>query len=141
MSIYTKDFWRDLGERVVATFGQVGAGALVAAVGAGQGLFDLDWQAAVSIVGIAVLLAIFKGLAAVRVNPDTGASFGTAVPKARVAAVEEDHVGEYVAEEASPYPTGTPVDVLPEGTSGYDGEEPDYPSEIDAPLEGENPGR
>ena len=154
MSIYTSDFWRDLGERVVSTFGQVGAGVLVAAVAAGQGLFDLDWKAGVSVIGIAVLLAVFKGLAAVNLNPDSGASLGTAVPKGHVAAVEAiENEGEYIAEEASPYPEGTPVDVIPEGDSpaeehvlfadedaqAYDGEEPDYPAEIDAGVD--NPER
>lgn len=126
MSIYTKDFWRDLSERVVSTFGQVAGGVLaaaLAAVAAGANFADYDWSTGLFIIVITTVLAFLKGLGASAANPDTGASFGTAIPKGQVAAAESpaNAQGEYVAEEASPYPEGTPVDVVLEDDSQNNG--------------------
>lgn len=115
MKAYNKDFWRDLGERTLATFGQVAAAFLAAAIADGQGLLEVNWTTAISVISIATLLAFFKGIGAAKVNPETGASLGTAIPRGHVAAVENVNVaGDYTAEEAAPYPEGTPVDVVPD---------------------------
>lgn len=115
MSIYTKAFWKDAGERSFWTFIQVFGATLGTYVAAGNGLFDMPWGHIVSIVGAATLFAVLKAMAANRVNPETGASTGTSVPRGSVAAVENVKVeGDYTAEEAAPYPEGTPVDVIPD---------------------------
>lgn len=116
-SIYTKDFWRDAGERAISTFGQTAAAflaAAIAAVLAGTAIFDFDWETAIFVVIAATLGSVLKALAAVSNNPETGASFGTTIPKGAVAAVEEGLTGQFVAEEAAPYAEGTPVEVIPD---------------------------
>jgi len=141
MSIYTKDFWRDLGERSVSTFGQVAATFLAAAIAdalAGGNILEYDWTLAVFVIAGSTLLAVLKGLGAAKANPETGASLGTAIPKGHVAAVERvDVEGAYEAEEAAPYEEGTPVDVVPDFDSDANGHVPDYPAEIDAGLDGD----
>lgn len=98
-------------ERAIATFAQA-LGAILAA--GGFGLIDADWIGAISAAGMATLLAVLKSFAAAGLNSETGASFGTAIPKPAVAAVETDYDGQYEAEEASPFEEGTPVDIVPE---------------------------
>ena len=107
--MFNKAFLIDLGERAIATFAQALAAVFVAA---GTGLLDTDYVTALSVAGMAALLAILKGLGAFAKNKDTGASLGTAIPRPQVAAVEEEQSSTgYAAEEASEYPPGLPVDV------------------------------
>lgn len=116
-SIYTSGFWKDLGERSVSTFAQVAGGFVAAAIASsleGQSFLEFDWTTAAFVILASTLLAVLKGVGAVNVSPDSGASLGTAVPKERVAAVEQGHTGQYVAEEAAPYAEGTPVEVVPD---------------------------
>lgn len=126
--IFTQEFWKDMVERVIATFAQA-LGAIL--IGAGTGLLDTDWVGAASVAGMAALLAVLKSLGAFASNHETGASFGTAIPKGNVAAVEsKDVAGKYEAEEASALPEGTPVDVVPEEDSGIS-RSAVYPSDFD----------
>lgn len=111
IAIFTKGFYKDLAERAIATFAET-LGAILAA--GGFGLLDADWLGAISAAGMATLLAILKAFAAAGLNSETGASFGTAIPKSVVAAVETDYNGQYEAEEAAPFEEGTPVDVVSE---------------------------
>lgn len=114
MSIYTKAFWKDAGERAVWTFAQTLGALLTVVVVEGGGLGAVDWQTVLSTAALAAIYAIVKALGVGRANPETGASTGTTIPRADVAAVETDQAGEYSAEEASPFPEGTPVDVVQE---------------------------
>lgn len=122
-SIYTKAFWQDLFERSISTFGQVAAGflaAAIAAVVAGTPILEFDWTTAVFVILASTLGAVLKGIAAVRANPESGASFGTAIPKGQVAAVEDVEIpGQFVAEEAAPYAEGTPVEVVPDADQSH----------------------
>lgn len=140
MSIYTAGFWKDAGERAVWTFAQSLGALLTVDVLAGAGFFEVDWTAALSVALLATVYALIKALGAGAARPETGASTGTAIPKAEVAAVEVEREGEYVAEEASPFPTGTPVDVISDAQP-HVGEEPDYPAEVDAGPEDPNAAR
>lgn len=112
IKIFTTGFYKDLFERTVFTFAQaLGAVLLVG----GDSLVGVDWTNALAVAGMAALLAVLKGFAAGAAGTETGASFGTTVPKPTVAAVEDqENAGQYTAEEASPLPEGTPVDVVPE---------------------------
>ena len=124
-----------MSERAIATFAET-LGAILAA--GGFGLLDADWVGALSAAAMATLLAVLKAFAALGVGGETGASFGTAIPKGAVAAVETNAFGgKYEAEEAAPYREGTPVDVVPDADAhneptGY----PDFDHEIDGPADG-----
>lgn len=129
--MYTVGFWKDLGERTVATFAQALVAIFTVLAVEGGGLLDVDWVLAFSVSGLAALLAVLKGLAAsAGGNVETGASFGTAIPKGSVAAVETEHAGAYHAEEAAPYPDGTPVDV----TLDHDQVDGEYGNLVDPNL-------
>ena len=65
MSIWTKAFWKDAAERVVATAAQVAVAMLSAD---GMGVLDVAWTQTGSVVALAALLAFFKALAASRVG-------------------------------------------------------------------------
>lgn len=112
---FNKAFFVDLGERTVATFAQALVAIFTVLAIDGGGLAEVDWKTALSVAGLAALLAILKGFAADLGDPDTGASFGATTPVRYVAAFEDHNVeGRYEAGEAAPYKTGTPVDVVPD---------------------------
>lgn len=124
-------------ERTVATAAQA-ALAYLSTVATGQ-FTDVDFTSLASLVGFAALFAVIKAFGAGAMNNTTGASFGTAVPKDTVAAVEAEMEGEYAAEAAAPYDEGTPVDVVPEDgplhQEPYDRDANVQPVEIDGPVE------
>lgn len=111
MERFNKGFFSDLAERTIATFAQ----ALIAVLsGMGFGLLEVDWLAAFSVAGFAALLAILKGFAGDLASAESGASWGTTVPKGQVAATEDaDIEGKYESSVAGPVDVGTPVDVIP----------------------------
>lgn len=111
MERFNKGFFSDLTERTIATFAQ----ALLAVLGGmGFGLLEVDWTAAASVAGMAAVLAILKGFAGDLANSESGASWGTTVPKEAVAATEHAKIeGKYEASLAAPVDEGTPVDVTP----------------------------
>ena len=134
MTIFTRGFYKDLAERAIATFAQAFAAILIAG---GTGLIDADWIGSLSAAGMATLLAVLKAFAAAGLGDgETGASFGTSIPKASVAAVETAaDTGRYEAEQAAPYAEGTPVDVIPDvdtdiSTDSYG----DHDHEYDGPA-------
>lgn len=66
MSMWTSLFWKDTAERVLATVAQV----LIAVLSVdGLNLVSLDWEATLSTVAIAGLLALLKAVVA---NAATG---------------------------------------------------------------------
>ena len=67
----TRQFWADLGERVIATAAQ----SLVALLGVSEiGILDVDWAQAASVAGLAALLSALKAIAATRIgDPDSAA--------------------------------------------------------------------
>lgn len=72
--MFTLAFWRATAERAVSTGAEVAAGWLVANA---TGLLDVDWAAAGSVTGLAVLLSVLKALAAAR-SGSSGPGFGSA---------------------------------------------------------------
>lgn len=69
--MFTRNFLRDLAERVVATFAEAWAALLLAS---GMGLIDAPWQTSASVAGMTALVALLKGIAAGYKDADTGAS-------------------------------------------------------------------
>jgi hypothetical protein len=69
--MFSTAFLRDLLERAVATFAQALAAVLIAS---GTGLLDTGWVTALSVAGMAALLAVLKGLGAYAYDRETGAS-------------------------------------------------------------------
>lgn len=70
--MWTTAFWRDLTERVIATFAQALAALLL---GAGVGLLEVGWVDSLSLAGMAGLIALLKGIAAYKLgDAETGAS-------------------------------------------------------------------
>ena len=118
MSIYTKGFWMDAGERALWTFAQSLGAILTVDVVAGAGFFEVNWASALSVSLLATVYALIKALGLGAASPESGASLGTSVPKGSVAAIEDEYEGQYKADEAAPYAEGTPVDVIPE--QGFD---------------------
>lgn len=72
-SIY---FWRATLERALSTFAQ----SLVAILSAdGLGLLSVDWRAALSVAGLAFLLAVLKAVAASQVGDNVSPSLANEV--------------------------------------------------------------
>lgn len=72
--MWTKAYWLDLAERVLATF----AGSLVTLWGAdGLNLLHVDWQLDLGIAGGSALVALAKGLAAKSIGDPNSASLLT----------------------------------------------------------------
>lgn len=70
--MWTTAFWRDLAERVVATFAEALATLLLAS---GVGLLEMHWVTALSLSGMTALVAFLKGIAAYKLGDSkTGAS-------------------------------------------------------------------
>lgn len=111
MDRFNKGFFSDLAERTIATFAQ----ALLAVLGgAGLGIIDVDWTAALSVAGLAALLAVLKGFAGDLASPQNGASWGTTTPFQAVAAREDDDFeGRFEAGPAAAVREGTQVEVVP----------------------------
>jgi hypothetical protein len=64
-------YWRDLGERAVATAAEAAVAAILA--GGAMGLADVAWQQVAGIAGLAGVMALLKGLAASHVGDPTSA--------------------------------------------------------------------
>lgn len=69
--MFSSAFLRDLFERAVSTFAQALAALLIAD---GTGLLNANWVDALSVAGMAALLAILKGVGAYGLENETGAS-------------------------------------------------------------------
>ncbi|HEX6514798.1 MAG TPA: holin [Nocardioidaceae bacterium] len=69
--MFTIPYFRDLAERVVATFCEAWAALLIAD---GTGLLDAHWQTTLSVAGMAALITLLKGVGAAAHDPATGAS-------------------------------------------------------------------
>jgi len=82
MSVLTSGaFWAATAERAVSTAAQSAIGVLTAAQ---TNLAEIDWQAGLTIVGVATALSILKGIAAVNLGTP-GPGIGSAeelTPKA-----------------------------------------------------------
>lgn len=82
MTMWSRGFWADLGERALSTFAQsLVASLLLIGAGTQSGLVDVDWVQALSIAGAATLLSVLKGIGANYVEPKTGASLNTGSPE------------------------------------------------------------
>lgn len=69
--MWTAAYWKDLSERVLATF----AGSLVTLWGAGGlNLLHVDWRLDLGIAGATALVALVKGLAAKSVGDPSSAA-------------------------------------------------------------------
>jgi hypothetical protein len=63
--MWTKDFWKGLAERAIAT----GAQSAIAIFAVdGFDLLTVDWLGVVSVIGVAVLLSVLKSIAANRIT-------------------------------------------------------------------------
>lgn len=80
----TKAYWLDLLERAVKTAAQ----ALVAFLGVGTGLLDVDWRAALIATGVAAGMSVLTSLASLRTDGEGTAS---AVPNIVSRFVVGDH--------------------------------------------------
>lgn len=104
----TKSFWEDFAERLVGTFCQALLGALPVAY-----MAQIDWINALYAALFASLVFALKGFAAGFSNSETGASFGTTIPRESVrTVVDENSPTEISSDEGSDLAPGTPV--LPE---------------------------
>lgn len=104
----SRAFWEDFAERLIGTFSQALLGALPVAYMSG-----IDWINALYIALFASLAFVLKGFAAGWKNSDTGASFGTALPRGSVRTVDDPESPTSIsAEQGSDLREGTPV--LPE---------------------------
>lgn len=124
--IWSAAFWKDAGERILFTAlatlsGMVGVDVL--------NILVLDWRA----IGIAVLsvsfMTLIKTLLAGLRNPNTGASFGTAVPGDIVQAYtnqRESRVGSYGGGEVTSHPGDTVAGPAAENKVGAVEGEPVY---------------
>lgn len=101
----TKAFWEDFAERAVGTFAQSFLGALPVSYIAG-----IDWINALYVALFATLAFVLKAVAASVGAGETGASFGTAVPRASVRTVtDEDSPTSVSTEEGSDFGPDHPV--------------------------------
>lgn len=108
----TRSFWEDFTERAIGTFSQSLLGALPVAY-----IADIDWMNALYVALFATGVFVLKGLAAVASNGDTGASFGTAIPRENVRTVNDSESPTDIStDEGSDLGTDTPV--LPEEPYG-----------------------
>lgn len=106
--IFDRGGWEDFAERAIGTFGQAFIGALPVTFAA-----DINWINALHVALFATLVFSIKGIIAGTANSETGASFGTSVPRETVRTiVDEGSPTENSAEEGSDLETGTSV--LPE---------------------------
>lgn len=105
----SRSFWEDFAERAVGTFAQSLLGALPVAY-----ITDIDWVNAVYVALFATGVFVLKGLAAGVSGGDTGASFGTAIPREMVRTVNSE---------------GSPTEVSTEEGSDLGPDHPVYPEE------------
>lgn len=63
--IWTRHFWKDAAERAIKTAAQVAASFLSAE---GMGLFDADWTAFGSVVGMSFVLSVLTSVASAPVG-------------------------------------------------------------------------
>lgn len=77
-TIFTAAFWRDAGERTVRTFAEAAAAFLAANA---TGLLETDLAQALSVSGLAALVALLLCIASGTAAPTSGASMGTTTPK------------------------------------------------------------
>lgn len=61
----TGEFWAATLERAISTAAQSAIGVLTAAQ---TNMAEIDWQAGLTIVGVATLLSVLKGIAAVNIG-------------------------------------------------------------------------
>jgi hypothetical protein len=103
--MYTKAFWKDTGERVLATFLQA---LLAVMLVDGFDIYAVDWKGILSTAGLAAGIALVKSVLSVLVV-GTPSMTRSAIPSGDVAATLAD--GRFLAGPASPIPTNTPVAV------------------------------
>lgn len=71
--MFTRSFWLAAAERAIRTF----AGALVAFLAANAtGVLEVDWVQALSVSGLATIIAVLTSIAAAKIGPE-GPSFGS----------------------------------------------------------------
>lgn len=105
MSMFTRAFVEDFAERAVGTFAQSLLGALPVAYVA-----DIDWINALYVALFATGIFCLKGLAAGAADRDSGASFGTTIPRETVRTVSnENSPTDISSEEGSDLGAGVPV--------------------------------
>ena len=110
--IWSRSFAEDYIERAIGTFCQALLGALPVAF-----MTDIDWINALYVALFATGVFALKGLAAAATDSDTGASFGTAIPRENVRTVIDDESPtEISSDSGSDLEPGTPV--LPEEPLG-----------------------
>lgn len=93
--IWSKLFWKDTVERVVATVAQAATGVLTAG---GLGLFDVDFTSVLSVSLLAGLLAFAKSVAATYIGDPGNASFVpslAAYPTGNVFEDEEEPIEDF----------------------------------------------
>ena len=108
MSIFTRAFVEDFVERAIGTFAQAFLGALPVTFAA-----DIDWINSLYAALYATLFFALKGIVAGTLGSESGASFGTAIPRETVRTViDEGSPTDVSTDEGSDLEPGTPV--LPE---------------------------
>jgi hypothetical protein len=69
--MFTRQFWKLTAERAVKVFAETLAGVLVVS---GTGLFSVDWKAALSTAGMAMVVSVLTSLASLRCGPPNSPS-------------------------------------------------------------------
>lgn len=88
-NMWTAAFWRDLAERVVATFAEALAALLLAS---GVGLLDVGWVDSLSLAGMTALVSLLKGVAAYKLGDNATGASALSSPPPRVESGHTDVV-------------------------------------------------
>ena len=68
--LWTRTYWQDTGERAIKTAAQ----SLVATLGLGTGVLDVDWTTSVSVAALATGLSVLTSIASAGVGDPRTAS-------------------------------------------------------------------
>jgi hypothetical protein len=73
--MWNRLYWRDVAERALSTAAQAALGLLIADGGTVYvGLLDVDWPAALAVVGSATLASVLQSIAATQIGDPYSAS-------------------------------------------------------------------